>query len=315
MKIEKLKLGKIKPAQLKIFKSFIPKDYYPYLFGREPDDIPYVKITALGAFDEKDKPIGLIIGTFNIPIKVSNLIYIFVEEKYRRQKIGTQLVDQFLKSQRKLGAITALTHYQTKQPYTETFEHFLKAIDWATPKLHTIKMYFLSAEFKPPWMEYKPKMPPGMTLFPWTELTEAEHERLKYLANELSFPVFVSPLNKKFEKINSLGLRHNGEVVGWMFTTRNSFKERDDTINYAGFFVRPEYQFSGPSMKLLIESIKLHIESKVKYGLMEINLQNIDTRYYEFAKKRYLPYSIHVDEINMSWKNIIPLEKIFVDDQ
>jgi len=113
----------------------------------------------------------------------------------------------------------------------------------------------------------------------------------------------MSPLGaeeKIIEYTNSLGLRYKKEVIGWMITHRIA----PDTIRYTSLYVDPEYQYKGPSIRLLIESMVLQTRSTIKWALFEINLDQINPSWYKFVQKRLAPYSQKITEIYKTWKQL-----------
>ena len=77
---------------------------------------------------------------------------------------------------------------------------------------------------------------------------------------------------RRQEPCNSLGLRSDNEVVGWMITHRT----RPDTIQYTSLYVEPAVRRRQPGigMALLAKSICLQIESGVPRGIFLVHMDN-----------------------------------------
>ncbi len=116
------------------------------------------------------------------------------------------------------------------------------------------------------WL-HRYRLPEGFEIFPWSELTTNErHNILARQRRELWFPPELTPFQEvqRIEHLNSLGLRHHSEVVGWMITHRVA----EDTIQYTSLFVRKELQGLGRAVPLLAEAIKRQMPSGIERGNM-----------------------------------------------
>ena len=100
------------------------------------------------------------------------------------------------------------------------------------------------------------------------------------------------------EPLNSLGLRYQGEVVGWLISHRIA----PDTIRYTCSFTRQDLQKFGRHLGLMSEAIKLQYEAKIPYIIWTIPIHH--RAMVEFTKKRISPYLIYLREIKESHKLI-----------
>lgn len=76
-----------------------------------------------------------------------------------------------------------------------------------------------------PWLNKNYRFSPSFTFFPWQEITPEERLNLqKQQETSLWIPDELSPFKheENLEPLNSLGLRYEGEVVGWVITHRLS---------------------------------------------------------------------------------------------
>jgi hypothetical protein len=153
--------------------------------------------------------------------------------------------------------------YRDDLPAREAFEKLLSTCEWPAPELHMTmvegdKHFVCRSE----WMRRNRPLPEGYGLFPWGELTEADRESiLSRQAAAPWYPESLSPFlhEQSAEPINSLGLRYQGIVVGWMITHRT----RPDRFRYSQLFVSEDVRGLGVGFTLLRESIRLHCESDV----------------------------------------------------
>jgi hypothetical protein len=148
----------------------------------------------------------------------------------------------------------------------------------------------------------KTKLPDSYSIFPWSEITEAE--RLALQKPEERFPWIPETLipfihEENFEPLNSLGLRYQGELVGWMITHRVSV----DTIRYACGFLRPDLQKMGRFIPLLANAIHIQNKANILNCICVVSLQR--NAMVNFVKKRMAPYLTSLKESQESYKLLI----------
>ncbi len=98
----------------------------------------------------------------------------------------------------------------------------------------------------------------------------------------------------KLEPLNSLGLRYQNRVVGWVITHRIA----PDTIRYTQMFVYPDTQPLSRSILLLAKAIQLQVEAKqATKGTFRVDMDNKPM--VKFVYRRLAPY---LDEIRKAWQ-------------
>ena len=120
------------------------------------------------------------------------------------------------------------------------------------------------------------------------------------------YPEILSPWSDEeiIEPLNSLGLRYEDQVVGWMITHRVA----ENTIRYTKMFVRKDLQSLGRAISLLAKAIKLQLEtredSKAVFTVFADNTEMI-----RFVNKRLAPY---LNSIRQSWgaSKVLELDKV-----
>jgi GNAT superfamily N-acetyltransferase len=109
-----------------------------------------------------------------------------------------------------------------------------------------------------PWVE-RAVLPAAFEAFPWVDLAPAERDGLRERESRAPwYPSVLSPFTdeRRLEPLNSLGLRHRGEVVGWQINHRIA----PDTIRYTAMFVRDDLQPFGLAIPLMAEAIRRHVD-------------------------------------------------------
>lgn len=299
MQLRRVDLGQADPSQLALYESLIipearfffqRRDRYPLIFG----------IEAV----EKGDVIGFAMGVCELSLQRGRLASLFVKEKMRNKKIGTELVDFLENEFIKEGCPAICTEFADDNPSRQAIGKILSKDGWIPPTIYMLNCYFNVQEFHPPWFERNYPLPKTFEEFHWRDLKPKEKERLAYQAEQWTFHPSVSPFREAeiIEYQNSLGLRHENEVVGWMVTHRVD----PDTIAYSALYIHREYHHKGYAIRILIDSIRLQQKSSVPYSLFKVNLEEVDRSWIEFVKRRLVPYAQRTQRIYWSWHQLIP---------
>lgn len=295
IKIEKLST----PLSVKDIKKLDPlvdvRDRH-FLRQHNPDDcILWV------AFDQA-QPIGIVLLISSDLPYFAEIHSLFVLPAYRHRSIGSQLLEkaeeQLVKNENKYS--TLFFRYDP-----DTFngtEKFLQKRGWQPSKCSSLLYLFHSALFDPSWLQnFEKTFQPPFHEVHWAKASRKDLEYLKLLEREKAYPVLVSPFREEslIEPMNSLVLyKGEEEIVGWMITHRIL----PHMIRYHALFVERKYKYTGYSMKLLCDSIKLQIKSTVPYALVEINTELADSNWINFAYRRLAPYAQARGYIRQSFK-------------
>ena len=107
-----------------------------------------------------------------------------------------------------------------------------------------------------PWYGRVRLPAPDFEIFPWTGLTPDEKRRLA--TSQLAQPWMTEGLepwrhdHAGFDEVSSVGLRHRGEVVGWVINHRLA----NDVVRFSGAFVRADHARRGRIFALYTDSIE-----------------------------------------------------------
>lgn len=102
------------------------------------------------------------------------------------------------------------------------------------------------------------------------------------------------------EPINSLGLLYQERIVGWLITHRID----TDTIRYSAFYLEPSLRFQGAAIKMLVDSIKLHLKNPTKWGLLEIPYIQAHPSWIHFFERRLFPYAAKITKLQQAWHTL-----------
>ena len=99
------------------------------------------------------------------------------------------------------------------------------------------------------------------------------------------------------EPLNSLGLRRDGAVVGWMATHRL----RADLVQYTCLFVR-EGVARGRSIALLAEAVRRQVRAGVP--LMAFMMDASNAAMHRFLERRLTPYVVSRADVRRAGKHL-----------
>ncbi len=258
-------------------------------------------IVAIGVHLDS-QPVGLVLAETLTDQKSAEILSLFVVPEHRGRGLGKTLLTYIEEKLCQRGCSQANFVYISNTT-TSSLEQILKQCNWSTPKPRMLVCSSPIINFKDaPWLKLHNALPSGYTIFPWVELTKEERKLIQ--KQQVSFPWYPEILcpfeeEESIEPSNSLGLRYQNQVVGWMITHRVA----TDTVRYTKLFVRKEFQHLGRAIPLLAKAIKLHLERKDNTkSMFTVAVDN--ALMVKFTYRRLAPY---LTSIRQSWGS----EKLF----
>lgn len=231
-------------------------------------------------------------------VSVAELLSLFVLPECRQKGIGTRLVQHLEAALANQNCTQVQVNYRVTELTQRALEPMFSHRHWAAPEVTFLLGKTSMAELaKAPWV-HKTHLPQRFTIFPWTELTEAQKQQMQ---QTLNYPTALNPFGRdsRIESLNSLALREGTEVVGWMLTHRVA----PDTIRYSTMFVAPRLQRLGRGVALMAEAIKRQINSPVPYCAWSVAADNLPMM--KFLQRRLAPYTPYLGESRQSTKLLI----------
>jgi GNAT superfamily N-acetyltransferase len=212
------------------------------------------------------KAIGFIWGREyqNDGKKIRRVYRLEVKKAFRNLGVGAELLKKFGTDSADLDLLE-LSVIENEESHGAILR-VAKKNGWSDPKISsycyrtTIEKFFESV----PWAKQGRKYRYPQYFFPWTELTSDERNQLKDEEGPGSWrdePDPASPLvfGMNFEPNTSLGVRIDGEIVGWMINGLYGA----DTVLYGSYFVRKPYRNAGLAISLLLESLKRQRKTEI----------------------------------------------------
>lgn len=287
------------PKNLSVYDAFT----FPSLQKRWRTQTQRGEIIAISA-TIADQMIGMVIAEIivepqNLSLFYASIISCYVVTDYRNRGIGTTLIGNLEKELIKIGCQRIEISYKSSELTALGLEPLLNKAGWLPPK--TVFVLAQSTTHKiaeAPWLHKYP-LPDSFTVFPWIGLTAEERQAILDWGG---YPNALNPFKdeSRIEPLNSLGLRHNAEVIGWIITHRVA----PETIRYSTLFIREKYQKLGRGISLLAESIKRQINSEIENCTGSVAAQS--DRMMRFLDLHLRPYLTGIGSSRIAVK---PLQK------
>jgi GNAT superfamily N-acetyltransferase len=249
-----------------------------------------------------DEIVGLVIVELDTKSGKAGILSLFVEPEHRGKGIGTHLIQQLETKLIEMGCKRVQLSYQATEIAQVALEPILQRQGWKPPKVSLI-LVKAEAERIPeiPWFK-KYQLPKDFVIFPWQELTEEEKQQLQQGQEEKPwYQQGLSPFLDEaiVEPINSLGLRYQGEVVGWLLTHRVA----PDTLRYTSMFVDKRWQRLGRGIVLMAESFQRQYDSSIPYYAFAVSSRNPPML--EFVERHFKPYVSWIAESKTTHKRLV----------
>ncbi|MBW4458437.1 MAG: GNAT family N-acetyltransferase [Nostoc indistinguendum CM1-VF10] len=195
------------------------------------------------------------------------VLSLFVVPEHRHRGLGKALLSYAERELYRRGCLYASLVYMPNKT-TLALEQILASCGWSTPKPRMLVGLntYMSIENTPLVGVIKNCLnryclPASFAIFPWLELTLAERETIENQQGTFGWhPEFLSPFNEEdiLEPCNSLGLRYQEQVVGWIITHRVTV----NTVRYTSLFVRQDLQRLGRAIPLMFTAFLLQLKIK-----------------------------------------------------
>ena len=240
------------------------------------------------------QPVGLVLAEYLKDRCQANILSLFVAPGHRQQGIGTALLIQIEKM------LTASSCQQIDFLYglnltTPVIERMLKQQNWTPASAYSLQcLTNLETIEQAPLNRYT--FPQKFTIFPWSELTDLEREKIERRENGLNYPNELCPFRSgRIEAPSSIGVRDRDEVIGWSIVEQLT----PNCVSYSSLFIRPEYRSIGLGLHLLLASVNRQIVDKSVTMVSFIVLQE-NTAMVKFMTRHLAPY---LTTINSYWKS------------
>lgn len=247
-------------------------------------------------------PAGLAVAELFDQGIAARILNLFVSQEHRQHGIGTALLAGLEAELSRRDIQWLYLGYLSELSTSRALERILKKRAWEAPTDHKIvwKAYAKSI-IEAPWAP-KPGWPAGYETFLWSERTA--HDRMCYerMWEEKSFHRGLGPHpeHTDFEPLNSLGVRREGQLVGWLVTNRIA----PNAVRYTWLYATPDMARLGRGIPLMRDALRLQVqelgtETVATAGSMVSNPEAVN-----FVRRRLAPYLLSLTVSKQSVKKL-----------
>jgi GNAT superfamily N-acetyltransferase len=227
---------------------------------------------------------------------------LYVQAERRGEGIGTALLAAAEAASLATGWDELRTVYTAGGAGIDAFERVLARRGWDPPARRTWVMRSTPEKLTEAFARVRMRPLDAATeIFPWRDLSEAEARDLVRRQRETGWPnleVFPFHYGPRFEPETSVGLRHAGEVVGWVVNHRFDAT----TLRFTCSYLREERQGTGR----LVQAYQRVVAAMPAAGFREVvwTVPVEFPRMVHFAEKRIGPFLTSLTETRGSTKRL-----------
>ncbi|QRG70839.1 GNAT family N-acetyltransferase [Brevibacillus choshinensis] len=228
-------------------------------------------VWAFGAVSD-NQPVGLVAGYCKSERQRGEIVSLVVAEGYQKRGIGRALLRQAEGKIRQQNGLTTDCFSIIKAEDFGWLDGFFREEQWE-PLRTNIEMYTLGLRegqlTELPWLE-KLGLSAGFSTFSWGELSAHERQQVEQGCGRWYQPI-LSPFidEHKIDLHYSLGLRYEGQVIGWMIVQQLA----SNMLLYKTLFVQKPFQQKARGIALLAEVIR-RAHQTFPYGMCFVEQGN-----------------------------------------
>ncbi len=290
------------PAQAEALRArygaLVPQPLHGCFAGQDPQHDSQKSIIAIAATYQAE-PVGIVLASCGSVPATVEVHHLYVLPEHRNKQLGRQLLGSLQTAAESAGGRYFFLVYPSGEPTTPAIEKVLAAIGWKGKRPFMVRCHFEMLTFDVPWVHTPYCYTPEFEEFPWAELTATERQDLLKRQHQGFFKGAISPFKDEatIEPLNSLGLRHQGRVVGCMITHRLD----PDTIRYTALYIEPGLPAHKLGPKLVFNAVRLHMHAPTTWSLLEMPLLQVRTSWARFIENRLVPYAYKVNRLVQAW--------------
>jgi GNAT superfamily N-acetyltransferase len=222
------------------------------------------------------------------PQKSAEILSVLVDPAGRGQGIATALVEKIEQEVKGRGCPEIKAVYMTGKPGIAVMERIFWKRGFQAPQARTVTLRFTPEEaLATPWFS-RVKLGSAFSVFPWKDLPPEERQSL--VESNAKTPWVAPGLeawrhDRQFDPVSSLGLRRNGQVVGWVINHQVAPDVVRFTCSYMGYGLGRR----GRIMPLYTQSLERLRGTSVRYCTFVTPVTYVTM--VEFVKKRCAPWA------------------------
>ncbi len=245
-------IRRVAPQEMELFRPLVFEQYQKYMQA-----VPPTPVLAVGVWIN-DRPRGVLL--FLLPEKIEHrpsLLSIFVNPFYRRQGIGERLMQEGEELLQELGYKGAMGQYEQSYKMVAATEALLTKVGWS---YEPFRFMYYSTHYKvleDRLLERMTKLPTDYSFCLWETIRPEEEAffKAKFERNEVSPQYFpFDALHAAYLPHCSLGIRYQGQLVGWMIMLPHHLPHH---LYFANLYVLPEHASKGFGLGMVYEATRL----------------------------------------------------------
>jgi GNAT superfamily N-acetyltransferase len=233
---------------------------------------------------------------------VAQVVSLAVLPGHRGKRVGSALLAALEGVAADAGARAVEASYRTSWRSREAIEAMLRARGWSSPETRMVLARGETGVARGLLRRPAPALPEEVEIFSWEQLSEAEARAVvERQSRQPWYPEILTPFQDapRLEPTISVGLRHRGEVAGWMICHRVSH----DTLQYSAFHLREDLRGGGLGFALLREAVRRRLaDPDVRYTILAVDARNRKVR--AWVEERFRPYLASTSELRVSRKTL-----------
>lgn len=304
MEIRPIDFPVMDKALRKKLESLIPSFFHSFLDNQDPYGI---RSNLLGvALFIDNNPVGVGLASLYTKLHNAHIHVLEIAPLYDKSSLYQNLLQVITQKLIENGIRIATYNYFKEAPSSLTRENVFVEEKWNGPQPLMIECLFHRSQFDPDWWYKKIHFEKGFEEILLKDLSTSEKNDLLRRWEQGSIPDYIYPLDREKAEIeygNSLALRHQGKIVGWMVTHRLT----PDLIRYSSLYLEDEFSSTGYWLKLLIDALYIHRDNipEANQGLLEINLNQISKSWLNFIQRRLFPQASQIKHKQTFWKSLV----------
>ncbi len=292
MRIEFVVLPRPTPT---IYLGMTASGYAPLLESAETPEY-VLPIAAIG----EGQPLGFGLAKCSPGSALGDVLSLFVEPNYQRRGIGAKLLELLETGLAAVGCREARIGYFSPAPSLSAVERILEKRGWGPPKVRMLSVEIGSAIAREASWVQNVRTPAGFEIFSWNELLLRDHRALEAIRETAPDTLWPFREDVRPDPTCSVGLRRNGEVIGWMIVHWAG----GHRLVFASLFVRAPWRRSALNLALLTEAIR---RAYAHYGeaataLVEVQIENAPMR--RLLERKLLPFAVRKVELRQAMKRL-----------
>lgn len=260
---------------------------------------PYAPLITILA-RQQGQVMGMVLAQLQAEAQLASLRSLYVLSEHRRQGVGSGLLEYLEEVLARQGYQRLEFIYQTDWSNHPVVAPVLEKRGWVVQP-HQLLLKITREQLAQAPVLRKYHIPQAFTVFPWSELTPEEARAIQQRQARMGwYPPEQDPFQYEpfIEPQSSLGLRYQGQVIGWKI--HHHFTP--DTVRKTLLFLSPEHRGQGVGVALLVESLRHYLNTRIPFYIGEVEADNSQS--VAWWQTHLIPYMAELTETHRAEKRL-----------